>query len=93
MADISTDIPRWRSPIVAYRRLTGYQLLVLALLAVGCWTTVAQATEKDRCETPLGRLAVELKLDSYYSNCQCMKPSLDFRDVCNLPLAAALGLI
>jgi hypothetical protein len=89
MADISTDIPRWRSPITAYRRLTGYQLLVIAILAVGCWTAVAQATEKDQCKTPIGRLAVELTLDQYYSNCHCMKHSLDFSDACNsmyLPL-------
>jgi hypothetical protein len=92
MADISTDIPRWRSPITALR-LTGYQLLLLSILACGCWVAVTDATAKDRCQTTLGRLAVQLKLDSYYSNCRCMKPSLDFRDVCNLPLAAALGLI
>jgi hypothetical protein len=90
MADISTDLPRWRSPTAAYRRLTVYQLLVLTILAIGCWTAVAEITIKDRCKTPLGRLAVDLKLDSYYSSCQCMKPTLDFRDVCNLPLAAAI---
>jgi hypothetical protein len=92
MADISTDIPRWRSPTTAYR-LKGAQLLLLSILACGCWAAINEATNKDRCQTTLGRLAVQLKLDSYYSNCQCMKPSLDFRDVCNLPLAAALGLI
>jgi hypothetical protein len=82
MADIPSDIPRWRSTIT-YRRLTAYQLLLLATLAVGCWTAVAQATEKDRCKTPIGRLAVELKLDQYYSSCQCMEHSLDFSDPCN----------
>lgn len=92
MADISTDLPRWRAPI-SYRRLTQYQLLVLAVLAVGCWTAVAEITIKDRCKTPLGRLAVKLKLDTYYSGCQCMKRSLDLRDVCNLPLAVLAGVI
>lgn len=94
MADISADLPRWRSPARAYRRLTGYQLLVLAILAVGCWAAVAEITIKDRCKTPLGRLAVELKLDTYYSSCQCMKPgSLDFSDPCNLVLGVAAGLL
>jgi hypothetical protein len=92
MADISTDLPRWRAPI-SYRRLTGYQLLVLAVLAVGCWTAVAEMKIKDRCKTPLGRLAVELKLDHYYSSCQCMKPTLDLSDPCNLALGVAAGVI
>jgi len=91
MGDISADLPRWRSP--AYRRLTAYQFLVLAILAVGCWTAVAEVTIKDRCKTPLGRLAVELKLDTYYSSCQCMNPSMDFSDPCNLVLGLAAGVI
>jgi hypothetical protein len=93
MADISTALPRLRSPAARYRRLTAYQLLLLTIMAIGCWTAVAEMTIKDRCKTPLGRLAVELKLDHYYSSCQCMKPALDFSDPCNLPLAVALGLI
>src|SRR5579864_1425686 len=36
-----------------------------------------------RCNSPIGRLAVRLKLDVYYSNCKCMTPSLDFSDACN----------
>lgn len=92
MVDISTDTPRLRAPTTAYH-LKGAQLLLLSVLACGCWVAVNDATAKDRCQTTLGRLAVRLKLDSYYSNCQCMKPSADFSDVCNLPLAAALGLI
>ena len=93
MADISADLPWRRPPARAYHRLTAYQLLVLAILAVGCWVAVAEITIKDRCKTPLGRLAVELKLDTYYSSCQCMKPALDFRDPCNLILGVPLGLI
>jgi len=92
MADISTDIPRLRAPTTAFH-LTGYQLLLLSILACGCWVAIDELTTKDRCQTTLGRLAVQLKLDSHYSNCQCMNPSLDFSDPCNLPLAAALGLI
>ena len=93
MADISTDLPRRGSPISGYHRLTGYRWFLVAVLAVGCWTAVAEITIKDRCKTPLGRLAVQLKLDSYYSSCQCMKPSLDFSDPCNLALGIPLGLI
>jgi hypothetical protein len=92
MVDITTNIPGSRTPTSAYH-LMGAQLLLLAVLATGCWAAVNEATAKDRCQTTLGRLAVQLKLDSHYSNCQCMKPSLDFSDACNLPLAAALGLI
>jgi hypothetical protein len=92
MADISTDMPRWRSPTSAYH-LKVAQLLLLLILACGCWAAINEATAKDRCQTTLGRLAVQLKLDSYYSNCQCMKPTLDLSDVCNLTLAVTLGLI
>jgi len=88
MADITTDMPIGRTPTSAYR-LKIVQGLLLAVLACGCWIAVNEATAKDRCETIIGRLAVRLKMDSYFSNCQCMKPSLDFSDACNsmyLPL-------
>jgi hypothetical protein len=88
MADITTDIPRWRTPTSAYR-LKAYQLLLLGLLACGSWVAVNEASAKDRCETTIGRLAIRFKLDSYFSKCQCMKHSLDFSDRCNsmyLPL-------
>lgn len=57
-------------------------LLVLALLAITCGVVAEQARE-DECKRVIGRLAVAMKLDSYYSNCQCMKRSLDFSDACN----------
>jgi hypothetical protein len=88
MVDISTEIPRGRSPTSAYH-LKGAQLLLLLILGSGSWVAVNEATAKDRCQTTIGRLAVRLKLDSYFSNCQCMKHSLDLSDVCNsmyLPL-------
>jgi len=88
MADITTDIARGRSPTSAYR-LKAYQVLLLALLASASWVAVNEASKQDRCETTIGRLAVRFKLDSYFSGCQCMKPSLDFSDSCNsmyLPL-------
>jgi hypothetical protein len=88
MADITTDIPRWRTATSAYR-LKAYQWLLLGLLACGSWVAVNEASKQDRCETIVGRLAVRFKLDSYFSGCQCMKPSMDFSDSCNsmyLPL-------
>ena len=89
MADISTDIPRLRAPTTAFQ-LIGFQLLLLSILACGCWAAVDGFAAKDRCQTTLGRLAVQLKLDSYYSGCRCMHPSLDFRDPCN---GVAVGVI
>jgi hypothetical protein len=50
---------------------------------------VIAVSAEDKCKSPIGRLAVEMKLDYYYSGCKCMKPALDFRDPCNsqyLPL-------
>jgi hypothetical protein len=44
---------------------------------------IATVTAEDKCKGPIGRLAVEMKLDYYYSGCKCMKPALDFRDPCN----------
>jgi hypothetical protein len=88
MADMTTDLPRERTLTSAFR-LRAFQWLLLVLLSCGCWVAVNEATAKDRCETIAGRLAVRFKMDSYFSNCQCMKPSLDFSDSCNsmyLPL-------
>jgi hypothetical protein len=36
-----------------------------------------------RCDSPIGKLAVRMKLDMYYSNCKCMTHAMDFRDGCN----------
>jgi hypothetical protein len=36
-----------------------------------------------RCNSPIGKLAVRMKLDYHYSGCKCMSPSLDFSDPCN----------
>jgi len=86
MADITTDLPRHRTSAF---HLKIYQWLLLCVLACGCWVAVNEASAKDRCEMMIGRLAVRLKMDEYYSHCQCMKHSLDFSDPCNsmyLPL-------
>src|ERR1700740_1709833 len=45
MVDISTDLPRWGSPISGYHRLTGYRWFLVAVLAVGCWTAVAEINQ------------------------------------------------
>jgi hypothetical protein len=91
MADVTfPDNRRTAGRLVTANRLRLAQRLLLAgFLAWGCWAAVNEATAKENCETTLGRLAVRFKLDSYFSNCQCMKPSLDFSDSCNsmyLPL-------
>jgi hypothetical protein len=36
-----------------------------------------------RCDSPIGKLAVRMKLDMYYSHCKCMTPEMDLRDGCN----------
>lgn len=38
---------------------------------------------QDKCKTLIGRIAVKMKWDQYYSHCQCMSPALDFSDPCN----------
>jgi hypothetical protein len=93
MADITTNIPGVATRTSAFR-LKWAQLLLLSILACGCWVAVNEATAKDRCQTTLGRVAVRLKLDSYYSGCRCMQPGvMDFSDPCNLPLAVAAGVL
>jgi hypothetical protein len=47
---------------------------------------------KKRCGSPLGRLAVQTKLDMYYSNCRCMKHGVDHSDPCNSAYVPVLGL-
>ena len=75
---------RWREAIPATSVLLkrGRGLLLAFLLALGV-SFVLSEVRKDKCQTIVGKLAVQLKLDSYYSNCQCMTHSLDFSDACN----------
>jgi hypothetical protein len=81
-------------PVAAFALKRARWLLALVLISSGCWIAVNEASEKDKCQTTFGRMAVRLKLDSYYSGCRCMKPgTLDFSDPCNLPLAVAVGLL
>jgi hypothetical protein len=90
MADVTFPDERRADRLLTANRLRQAQCLLLAVfLACGCWAAVNEATEKDKCETTLGRLAVPFKLNAYYSNCHCMTHSLDFSDSCNsmyLPL-------
>jgi hypothetical protein len=84
---------RPRAPTTAAALKQARLLLALVLISSGCWIAVNEASEKDKCQTTLGRTAVRLKLDSYYSRCQCTKPGvLDFSDPCNMPLAVAAGV-
>jgi hypothetical protein len=74
-------LPNAPTGFAALRRMRW--LLAAILISAGCWVAVNEATAKDKCQTTFGRLAVRFKLDSYYSNCQCMTHSLDFSDSCN----------
>ena len=75
---------RWRAgPRITPVLLKRGAALVLAFLIALGWSAVMVEYGQKRCDSPLGRLAVALKLDSYYSNCSCMKHALDFRDPCN----------
>jgi|SRR6185437_16294174 hypothetical protein len=80
------------APVSAIALKNARRLLTLFLISSACWVAVNEATEKDKCKTTIGRLAVRLKLDSYYSNCQCMTHSLDFSDSCNSMYIPILGL-
>jgi hypothetical protein len=84
------DMPLSGSSPTTFGALKVAQLLLaIFLITSGCWVAVNEALAKDRCQTPLGRLALRFKLDSYYSGCRCMTHSLDFSDACNsmyLPL-------
>jgi hypothetical protein len=79
-------------PTTAFDLRNARLLLALALISSACWIAASEISEQDKCQTTIGRLAVRLKLDSKYSGCRCMKPKLDLTDVCNLPLATAMGL-
>jgi hypothetical protein len=57
-------------------------LLVAFLIALN-WSAVRDEIAKNRCDTVLGKLSTRLKLDFYFSHCQCMTHSLDFSDPCN----------
>ena len=91
MLDVTLPRPnlpsRWRPGprLTAIIQIRAASLVVAFLLALG-WSaasiTHAQFTEK-RCDSFVGKLAVRLKLDRFYSNCQCVTHSLDFSDACN----------
>lgn len=66
-----------------YSRLSIWQALCVSLLILLSCSAIREMSTKDRCETTLGRLAVALDLDQYYSGCRCMKPWLNFGDTCN----------
>jgi hypothetical protein len=90
MVDMPLDDRPLPGALVTARSLKAALWLLLAFfLCWGCWAAVREATQ-NRCETMLGRLSVQLKLDSYFSRCQCMNPSLDFSDPCNTPYIAVL---
>jgi hypothetical protein len=57
-------------------------LLGALFLAFGLSEALTDYAQR-RCNSPIGKLAVRMKLDMYYSNCRCMTHSLDFSDPCN----------
>jgi hypothetical protein len=64
-------------------------LLGAILIAAFSVCIAAEIVSNNRCDTRIAKILVAAKLDSYFSNCQCIKPSLDFSDACNsmyLPL-------
>jgi hypothetical protein len=74
--------PRLNSPSITLALRVAFLLATFVLLAWS-WSAVATEYAEKRCDSTLGKLAVRFKLDSYYSNCQCMTHSLDFSDACN----------
>jgi hypothetical protein len=91
---ISDQPKTWRPsvPAMAIALKQARLLLAVVLISSGCWIAVNEASEKHKCQTTLGRLAVRLKLDSRYSGCRCVKPMMDFSDSCNLALGTVVGL-
>jgi hypothetical protein len=72
-----------------WSRLTLLRALVGTVLFAFSVCIAAAIVSNNRCDTRLAKILVATKLDSYFSNCQCMKPALDFSDACNsmyLPL-------
>lgn len=52
------------------------------MLAFGLSEALTDYAQR-RCDSPIGKLAVRMKLDMYYSNCRCVTHALDFSDPCN----------
>jgi hypothetical protein len=87
-----TDFPmpgtptRWTlGPLLTWLRLLQGRALVIAFLLALGWCAVEVKVEYDQrqCDSPLGKMAVRLKLDQHYSGCRCIKHSMDFSDPCN----------
>lgn len=81
-------------PIVTPRRwlrhISRYLLAAILMLIVLNLSMAVAEYRQRKCDSPIGKLAVSLKLDMYYSSCHCMKHSLDFSDPCNSGYAAVL---
>jgi hypothetical protein len=63
-----------------------WRFFLTLLFVLGFSAVMADAIvdyQNQKCDSPIGKLAVRLKYDLYYSNCQCMKHSLDLSDACN----------
>ncbi len=90
MADIALSPDRPIKPL----RISQAKLSLLAFLLVlgATFACVLAEYMERRCDSPLGKLAVQLKLDAYYSNCKCMTHMLDFSDPCNSMYIPLLGL-
>jgi len=72
-----------------WARLTLLRVLIGAIVIAFGVCIAAEIVSNNRCDTRLAKILVAVKLDSYFSNCQCMKPTMDFSDACNymnLPL-------
>lgn len=71
------------APQSNWTRLTLFRALLVALLLATGVCIAAEIVSNNRCDTRIAKILVAAKLDSYFSNCRCMKPSLDFSDACN----------
>jgi len=87
--DVDTSSQRIALPQTAaipqsnWARLSRWRVLLGAILLVFGVCIAAEIVSNNRCDTRLAKILVAAKLDRYFSNCQCMKPSLDFSDACN----------
>src|ERR1700745_1760454 len=92
MRMVDVPLPPPRKPLVWPGRLKVRAILLnkavigaslgAIFLAYGLSEALVDYAQR-RCNSPIGKLAVRMKLDQYYSGCKCIKPALDFSDACN----------
>jgi len=79
---VDVTLPRQGRSFPLERIAVLLSAFLIALSALN-WSAVMDKTGQNKCDSMVGKLSTQLKLDFYFSHCECMKHSFDFSHPCN----------